>query len=106
MPSAISDADFQKEVLESPLPVLVDFWAPWCGPCKAMNPILEELDKEYTGKVKFVKINVDENIDVPGTFNVMSIPTFVLFKGGQPVSSFIGGRTKEDVKKELDKVLL
>ena len=105
MPSPISDADFDKEVLQSTIPVLVDFWAPWCGPCKAMLPIIDELESEYAGKVKFVKINVDENLDVPGKFNVMSIPTFVLIKGGQPVASFIGARTKVDMQKELDKVL-
>ncbi|MBM3227971.1 thioredoxin [Candidatus Peribacteria bacterium] len=105
MPSPISDADFNQEVLASATPVLVDFWAPWCGPCKAMLPIVEELDKEYAGKVKFVKMNVDENLEIPGQFNVMSIPTFVLFKDGKPVSSFVGGRTKEDIKQELDKVL-
>jgi thioredoxin 1 len=105
MPSSVSDTDFNQEVLGSTLPVLVDFWAPWCGPCKAMLPIIEELDVEYAGKVKFVKMNVDENLEIPGKFDVMSIPTFVLFKDGKPVSSFIGGRTKEDVKKELEKIL-
>jgi thioredoxin 1 len=105
MPASISDAEFNEHVLASTVPVLVDFWAPWCGPCKAMLPIVEELDKEYAGKVKFVKMNVDENIDVPGQYNVMSIPTFVLINNGKPVTSFVGARTKEDIKKELDKVI-
>ena len=70
-----------------------------------MLPIIDELEKEYTGKVKFVKMNVDENNDIPGQFNVMSIPTFIIFKGGKPVGQFVGGRPKEDVKKELDKVI-
>ncbi len=104
MSQPVTDADFEKEVVQSALPVLVDFWAPWCGPCKAMIPVLEELEKEYEGKVRIVKINVDENTDVPGKFNVMSIPTFVIFKDGKPATSFVGARSKADVKKELDKV--
>lgn len=104
MPHPVADATFDAEVLKATLPVLVDFWAPWCGPCKAMLPIIDELEKEYEGKVKVVKMNVDENMDVPGTYNVMSIPTFVLFQGGKPVTSFVGSRSKADMKKELDKV--
>ena len=102
MPKAISDTDFDAEVLKSPLPVLVDFWAPWCGPCKAMNPIIEELAKELEGKVTFVKMNVDENSEFPGKFNVMSIPTFIVFKGGEAVKAFIGAKSKEDMRKEID----
>ena len=105
MPHPISDDQFETEVLKSDLPVLVDFWAPWCGPCKAMLPIMEELEKEYEGKFKLTKMNVDENSDTPGKFNVMSIPTFVLFKKGKAVATFVGARSKEDVKKELDSVL-
>ena len=102
MPTAITDAQFDSEVIKSPIPVLIDFWAPWCGPCKIMLPIIEELSKEYEGKVKFVKMNVDENGDVPGKFNVMSIPTFIIFKKGDAVRSFVGTKSKEDMKKELD----
>ncbi|MBI3332208.1 thioredoxin [Candidatus Peregrinibacteria bacterium] len=104
MSQPITDAQFDSEVLKSPLPVLVDFWAPWCGPCKVMNPILEELEGEMKGKVKIVKMNVDENMDVPGKFNVLSIPTFIIFKNGDAVKSFVGVRSKEDVRKELEAV--
>ena len=102
MHKPITDSEFESEVLKSDVPVLVDFWAPWCGPCKAMNPILEEVAAEYEGKVKVVKMNVDENSDTPNKFNVLSIPTFIIFKKGEAVGSFIGARPKEDVKKELD----
>ena len=104
MANPITDAEFEAEVLKSDVPVLVDFWAPWCGPCKAMIPIVEELGEEYDGKVKVVKMNVDENPDTPGKFGVMSIPTFIIFKDGQAVTTFVGAKSKEDVKKELDDV--
>lgn len=105
MSQQISDADFDAQVLQSDIPVLIDFWAPWCGPCKAMTPIMEELEKQYEGKVKIAKMNVDENMTVPGNFNVMSIPTFIVFKGGKIATQFVGARSKTDMQKELDAVL-
>lgn len=104
MSHTVTDTDFDTQVLKADLPVLVDFWAPWCGPCKAMNPILEELEKEMGTTVKFVKINVDENGIIPEKFNVLSIPTFIVFKNGEAVKSFVGARSKEDVKQELESV--
>ena len=104
MAAEITDSNFEAEVLKSDIPVLVDFWAPWCGPCKQMGPIVDELATEYEGKVKVVKMNVDENTEVPGKHSVMSIPTFIIFKGGEAVGNFVGAKSKEDVKAELDAV--
>lgn len=104
MAKEVTDADFEAEVLKSDIPVLVDFWAPWCGPCKSMLPIVDELTTEYEGKVKIVKVNVDESAEVAGKFSVMSIPTFIVFKGGEAVATFVGAKSKEDIKKELDAV--
>lgn len=105
MANPISDDQFDSEVLQSDIPVLVDFWAPWCGPCKAMLPVVEELSNEYAGRVKIVKINVDENSEAPGQYQVMSIPTFILFNGGEIVTKFVGVKAKEDIAAELDAVL-
>ena len=101
----ITDQNFQTEVAQSDIPVLVDFWAPWCTPCRIVGPIVEELAKEFAGKVKVGKLNVDENQQTAGQFGVMSIPTLLYFKNGQPVESVIGAQSKDTIKAKLEKVI-
>jgi len=91
----VTDAAFQNEVLESPIPVLVDFWAPWCGPCLALGPIIDEIAGELSGKLKVLKMNVDEEQDTATGFQVMSIPTLILFKNGQSVKHIVGAQPKD-----------
>ncbi|MBI2552156.1 thioredoxin [Candidatus Uhrbacteria bacterium] len=102
----LTDATFSKEVLESKIPVVVDFWAPWCGPCKVMGPIFEELSKGYPATaLKFAKLNVDENSQFPSKFGVMSIPTLIVFKNGKPADQFVGIQDKVQLKKKLDAII-
>ena len=96
---------FQSEVLDSDVPVLVDFWAPWCGPCKMLTPTIEALAGEYTGKAKVVKINVDDNQQLAAQFGIRGIPTVMVFKGGQPVSTMVGLQPKEQLAAALDDAL-
>ena len=100
-----TEADFQTEVLESEIPVVVDFYADWCGPCKMMSPVLEALSTELDGKVKIGKINVDENPDLASEYRVMSIPNFVLFKNGQAVDQVIGAVPKAQMMDKIQALL-
>lgn len=95
---------FDSGVLQSPTPFLVDFWAPWCGPCKVMSPIVDELAGELAG-IKVGKVNVDENPEIAQRYNILSIPTFILFKGGQVVDQFSGSMSKEALKARVEKHL-
>jgi thioredoxin 1 len=105
-PFEVTDANFKSEVIESDKPVLVDFWAPWCGPCRMVAPIVDELSEEYDGKVKFVKLNTDDNVQTASAFGIRSIPTLLVFKGGEVAGQIVGFRPKSDLKKRLDAVLV
>ncbi len=94
-----TDDNFQEEVLDSDIPVLVDFWAPWCGPCKMLAPTLEEISRENNGKIKIVKINIDENQEMAGKFGIRSIPTMMIFNKGELKNQIVGSLPKEQIEK-------
>ncbi|MFP4331422.1 MAG: thioredoxin [Alkalispirochaetaceae bacterium] len=98
MEIAVTEGSFEQEVLSSPVPVIVDFWADWCMPCKMIAPVLEELDKEYDGQVKIAKVDVDDQPELAQQYDVMSIPTLLVFKGGEIVKQHVGAAPKETLK--------
>ena len=104
-PQEITDAEFDQEVLKADLPVVVDFWAEWCGPCKVIAPMLEELADEYDGKIKFVKVDTEENFETPSSYGILSLPTLLVFKEGQQIERITGARPKGDLMRYLDKAL-
>ena len=101
----VNDSNFQSEVLESDVPTLVDFWAPWCAPCLIIGPVIEELAGEYKGKLKVAKMNVDESPATPGQYGIRGIPTVILFKGGQVADQVVGVVPKAHLKSMIDKVV-
>lgn len=101
----ITDSTFDEDVLQSEVPVLVDFWAPWCGPCRMVSPIVEELEQVYGDRITFMKMNTDENPKTPGTYGIRSIPTLLIIKGGLVVESLVGFRPKSELSKYLETVL-
>lgn len=100
-----TDSNFQNEVLKSESPVVVDFWAVWCEPCRIVSPIIDELAGEYHGKVKVGKLNVDENPQTAGSYGIMSIPSILIFQNGNPVKTIVGAQSKENFKRAIDEVL-
>jgi len=101
----IGEDNFKKDVLEAEVPVLVDFWAVWCGPCLAVAPVLAELEKDYDSKMIVAKVNVDENNVLAAKYGVAAIPTMIIFKGGQAVKQFVGLKSKKDLKSALDEFI-
>ncbi len=103
-PIEVTDDEFEEEVLQAELPVLVDFWATWCAPCKIVGPIVEELADEYDGRVKFVKLDTEENFVIPDQYGIRSLPTLLVFRGGEKVDQVFGARPKAELKRVLEKV--
>ena len=104
-PIAVDDSNFDQIVLQAKTPVLVDFWANWCAPCRMVAPVVEELVGEYEGRISFTKLDVDQNPKTAGKYGIMSLPTLLIFKDGNPVSNIVGFRPKADLKRSLDEVL-
>jgi thioredoxin 1 len=101
----LTEANFREEVLDAFQPVLVDFWAEWCGPCKALGPIFDDLASEYEGKARFGKVNIDESQNLAAEYGIRAVPTMLLFKGGQVQDQFVGLKSKRDLKSALDQAL-
>ncbi len=104
-PQAVTDADFTEEVLNSDLPVLVDFWADWCGPCKMVAPVVEELANDYEGKLKVMKVDVDASPQTASNYGIRSIPTLLIFKDGKPVQQVVGAVPKQMLQEKIDQVV-
>ena len=102
---AVGDDSFEREVLQSPTPVLIDFWAPWCAPCRAVAPVVEEIAKEYAGRLKVVKMNVDDNPQTPSRYGVRGIPNLILFEGGQVKEQIVGAVPKAQLLKAIGQVV-
>ena len=101
----VTDENFDDEIINSDMPAMVDFWAEWCGPCKMVGPVVEELAQEYTGKIKIAKMDVDKNRETPVRFGIRNIPTLILFKGGTVAQTIVGAQTKSRLEDELKKLL-
>ena len=104
-PVTITDASWKKEVEDSPIPVLVDFWAPWCGPCRMVGPVLEQIAREHAGRVKVVKLNTDESPRTAARFEIRSIPTMMVFRGGRPIAQTMGAQPKPAIEAWLARSL-
>ena len=104
-PTAVTDATFEAEVLQSDVPVMIDFWADWCAPCKMVAPVVEELAGDYDGKIKVAKVDVDANPEIAGKYGIRSIPTMLFFKDGKPVNQVVGAVPKQVLQERLDAIL-
>jgi len=104
-PTVVDDSNFDQTVLQAEMPILVDFWAPWCRPCLMMAPILDELAEEYSGRITIAKLDVDQNPKTASRYHIMSIPSMLLFKNGQPLANIVGLQPKEELKRSLDAAL-